>query len=220
MLKEDMSEDILIFGAGGFGMEVAWLIEDLNKVEDRWRILGYLDDDQSKWGRTFYGYTVVQGKRYLNDLSEKTAIAVAIGDPDVRCGIVRELKKFAVEFPTLIHPSVIMAARSEIGEGSIIAAGSILTVEVKIGKHVHINPNCIISHGVVIEDYCTLFPGVNVSGDTRIEQLAAIGVGTKVIQGIHIGRQAVIGAGAVVVRDVPARVVSAGNPSKVIKTRQ
>lgn len=39
----------------------------------------------------------------------------------------------------------------------------------------------------------------------------------KVLQGVSIGDNTVIGAGSVVTRDIPANVVAAGNPCKVLR---
>ena len=33
-------KDIVIVGAGGFGREVAWLVEEMNAVSPEWRLLG------------------------------------------------------------------------------------------------------------------------------------------------------------------------------------
>ena len=60
--------------------------------------------------------------------------------------------------------------------------------------------------------------------NSRLHSLAAtspqdvwIGGGAIVLAGVMVGDRAVIGAGAVVTRDVPADVVVAGNPARVIK---
>ena len=45
-----------------------------------------------------------------------------------------------------------------------------------------------------------------------------IGGGAIILPGVSIGDGAVIAAGAVVTKDVPAYVVVAGNPARVIKT--
>lgn len=45
-----------------------------------------------------------------------------------------------------------------------------------------------------------------------------IGGGAIILPGVSIGEGAVVAAGAVVTKDVPASVVVAGNPAKVIKT--
>jgi maltose O-acetyltransferase len=44
------------------------------------------------------------------------------------------------------------------------------------------------------------------------------GGGTVICPGVRIGARAVIGAGSVVTRDIPADVVAAGNPCRVIRT--
>jgi acetyltransferase-like isoleucine patch superfamily enzyme len=44
-----------------------------------------------------------------------------------------------------------------------------------------------------------------------------IGEGVKVLKGVSIGKNSVIGAGSVVTKDIPANVIAAGNPCKVIR---
>lgn len=48
---------ILIFGAGGFGREVQWLIERINRMKPIWKIEGYLDDGIES-GTEINGYKV------------------------------------------------------------------------------------------------------------------------------------------------------------------
>jgi maltose O-acetyltransferase len=44
-----------------------------------------------------------------------------------------------------------------------------------------------------------------------------VGMGVKILKGSTIGDDSVIGAGAVVTGDIPAGVVAAGNPARVIR---
>lgn len=44
-----------------------------------------------------------------------------------------------------------------------------------------------------------------------------VGYGTIILKGVHIGENSVIGAGSIVTSDIPANVIAAGNPCKVIK---
>ncbi len=50
-----------------------------------------------------------------------------------------------------------------------------------------------------------------------IEDNVWLGEGVKVLKGVTIGKNSVIGAGSVVVKSIPANVIAAGNPCKVIK---
>lgn len=51
-----------------------------------------------------------------------------------------------------------------------------------------------------------------------IEDNVWLGEGVKVLKGVHIGKNSVIGAGAIVTSDIPANVIAAGNPCRVIKS--
>lgn len=44
-----------------------------------------------------------------------------------------------------------------------------------------------------------------------------IGAGAIILPGVNIGNNTVIGAGAVVTKDIPDRVVAAGNPCRILK---
>ncbi|HWH21602.1 MAG TPA: DapH/DapD/GlmU-related protein [Solirubrobacterales bacterium] len=44
-----------------------------------------------------------------------------------------------------------------------------------------------------------------------------LGMGVRVLKGVTIGRDSVIGAGSVVVYDIPAGVIAAGNPARVVR---
>ena len=52
----------------------------------------------------------------------------------------------------------------------------------------------------------------------RVCKGAWIGAGAIILPGVTIGEAAVVGAGSVVTKDVPARMVAAGNPARVIKS--
>ena len=53
----------------------------------------------------------------------------------------------------------------------------------------------------------------------RVGADAFVGVRAVVLPGVNIGAGAVVGAGSVVTRDVPARSIAAGNPCRVLRTR-
>ena len=49
--------NIVLYGAGGFGKEVAYIIERVNEVESTYHLLGFLDDGaQYHEGLTINGY--------------------------------------------------------------------------------------------------------------------------------------------------------------------
>ena len=209
-------KDLYIIGAGGFGREVAWLVERINEVKPTWNIKGFIDDNESIWGIKEDEYEVVGGCDYLKQLEDVYAVC-AVGSARVRKLIVDKFKDSKVKFATVVDPSVIISKRVEIGEGTIICAGTIITVDIKIGNHVIINLDCTIGHDDVIEDFVTIYPSVNVSGNVVLGECSELGTGMQIIQGKSIVAGTIIGAGAVVIKDIDEAGTYVGSPTKKIK---
>jgi sugar O-acyltransferase (sialic acid O-acetyltransferase NeuD family) len=121
-------------------------------------------------------------------------------------------------YPVLIHPSCYIGTDQVIiGEGSIVCAGTIITVNIDIGKHVILNLACTVGHDTIIEDYCSFMPSVNISGEVKIGNGVYCGTGAKIINQLEIGENSIIGAGAVVSKTLPANCTAVGIPAKPIK---
>lgn len=206
---------VVIIGAGGFGREVAWLIERINNVAPTWQLLGFVDDDESKFSQKFYGLSVLGDIDWLNQQPDDLCVICSVGKSIIRKTIVSRIR--GKRFATLIDPDVICSDSVNIGEGSIICAGSILTVDISIGSHTIINLDCTVGHDAVISDFVTVYPSVNISGNVCIESCVEIGTGSQIIQGLHIAENTIIGAGAVVIRDLPSNCTAVGSPAKPIK---
>lgn len=211
-------KNLYIVGAGGFGREVVWLIERINKVTPTWNIVGFLDDADEVKGTVINGYKVLGGCDYLEAVSEECWVVCTIGASKIRRKVVEKIKKYAnVKFPVLIDPSVLCSELVQIGEGSIICAGTIITVNISLGEHVILNLDCTVGHDAILHDYVTVYPSVNISGNVVAEECVELGTGTQIIQGKKIERETIVGAGAVVVKDLPAKCTAVGAPAKPIK---
>lgn len=205
---------IYIVGSGGFAREVAWLIEDINEKNPTWEIMGFIDENEDNIGKELNGYKVLGNLEYLNK-HEKAYVTIAIGTGEVRKKISDKIKKH--EFSILIHPSVMLSKFVNIGEGTIICAGSIITTNIDIGNHVIINLDCTVGHDVNLKNYTTILPSVNISGNVIVGERTMIGTGSAVIQGLSIGSDTIIGAGAIVVKNIPDNCTAVGNPARPIK---
>jgi len=211
--------EIAIFGAGGFGLEVAMLIEQINAVSPKWKIVGFFDDGKTK-GQIINDYPVHGGIKELDAWPQPLGIVFALGNPVEKRTVIQKIDNNYLSFPTLIHPSVIMGNPKyvSIGEGSIICAGTIITTKIIVGRHVILNLACTVGHETSIGDYSTFMPTCNISGEVTIGECTYWGTGAIAINRCAVGDRATIGAGAVVVRDVPPGVTAVGVPAKVIKT--
>jgi len=211
---------VAIYGASGFGREVAWLAK--NAISSR-VVLCFIDDDKKKYGQKINGIPVFDLEK-TKRLYPEIKVIFGIGNPGTKEILATKVKKEGLDFDLLIHRSVDMSEWVEIKEGSIICSGSILTTNIKIGMHVHINLNCTIGHDVVLGDYTTLSPGVHISGCVVCGKRVFVGSGAVVANGtqikpVIIGDDAIIGAGSVVLDDVPDGALVAGVPARIIKRR-
>jgi sugar O-acyltransferase (sialic acid O-acetyltransferase NeuD family) len=206
-------QTLLVFGAGGSGREVAWLAEQA--WGDRVRVRFVVDDPR-------YLVPFVNGRELmlLSDVTpDSTArFVVALGDSAARRRVAEAMAELGARATTIVHPRVEMSRWVDIGEGSIVCAGTVVTTNVQIGRHVQINVGCTISHDVVTGDFSTISPGVHIAGHVRIGHDVFIGTGASIINGradapLVIGDGAVVAAGACVVKPVEAGALVAGVPA-------
>lgn len=211
-------KDIAIFGAGGFGREVKTLIEQLNKCENSYRFIGFFDDGK-KTGELINGFPVLGGITELNSWNKPLCLAIALGDPIIKKKVHDKITNSLINFPTLIHPSVILGDKQfiDIEEGCIICAGVIITVNIKIGRFTTINLSCTVGHDTNIGPFSSFMPTVNISGEVNIGEGVYVGTGAKIINQLSIGEWTIVGAGAVVAKSLPAQCTAVGVPAKPIK---
>jgi len=211
--------EIVIYGAGGFGREVAQLLDDLNAQNPQWSVLGFLSDDATSHGRIVGDLPVLGGSEWVHARTAPIAIAMGVGGPALKRRLVERVRTAFASFPTLVHPSAVVGRRVSLAEGTIVCAASVITVDIRVGAFSTVNLCCTIGHDAVLGDYTTLAPSVNVSGNVTVGEGTDLGTGSKVIQGVSIGEWSIVGAGAVVSRDLPANVTAVGVPAKAIKER-
>lgn len=86
-------------------------------------------------------------------------------------------------------------------------------MNVVIGNNVRCGANVLITDS----DAHTDDPRSGKNAPVVIEDNVWVGMNVMVLKGVHIGQNSLIGAGSVVTKDIPANVVAAGVPCKVIK---
>jgi sugar O-acyltransferase (sialic acid O-acetyltransferase NeuD family) len=207
-----MTAPLAVFGAGGFGREVAWLAEACGR-----EVAYFLDDNPQVAKLNDIPVTTLD--ELVRRGEHEIEIAIGVGSPKARETIAKRVLAAKLSFAELVHPRTEKSRWITWGQGVVICAGNILTTNITLGDQVQINLDCTIGHDVRLGDYATLAPGVHLSGWVFVGARAYFGTGAVVINGtadapIVIGDDAVIGAGACVVKSIPAGVTAVGVPAR------
>ena len=147
---------------------------------------------------------------------EKYEVMVAIADPRDRYGTIQRLPK-GVKFFNFIHPTALLMEDVEIGEGSFIGVNSILTTNIKIGKHAILNRGNHIGHDCVIGDFFSAMPGSVVSGNVRINDCVYLGNNASIKENLSIHSLTTIGMNGAVVKHIEEPGTYVGVPVKKLK---
>ncbi|MBO9731670.1 MAG: acetyltransferase [Chitinophaga sp.] len=206
---------ICIIGAGGHGREtLCAVIDGMDSAQDIRDIACFMVDDEYYDETTIMGIEVIPSSKFDAALYD---VVVAIGDPATRKKIVERLPADTT-YATIIHPSAIISEWVEIGEGSIISAGVIITCNIKIGKHVHLNTRTTVSHDCILGDFFTAALGVSISGNCQLGSGVYLGTHAAIKQKITVTDNVTIGMGGVVVKDIQEAGVYVGVPvQKLVK---
>lgn len=211
-------KDIAIYGAGGFGKEVACLIRKINEVEPTWNLIGFYDRIYEKDYDNGYG-KVLGSIDDLNTVDRELALVIALGDTTVVKTIVGTIHNPNITYPNIIHPSfyILDNNRFKMGEGNIIQRNCVVSCDVELGNFNVLNGAITFGHDVKVGNYNSFMPGVRISGCVSIGDLNFFGVSSIVLQQITIGEGVRIGAGSILMFKPKDDNLYIGNPAKRIK---
>lgn len=208
---------LFIIGAGGFGREVFSVIEALEGSGSVPHPTGFIDDDPSPADLErvdLLGSKVVGSVDDLVRRAEPFSAVLAVGSAAARRAVAQLLSNSPVTYPVLIHPDATIGRHVRFAEGVVVAAGSRLSTNIEIGRHVHIDQNAVVGHDCNLGDFSRLNPQACVSGAVTIGRGALIGANAAVLQGLNVGDDAIVGAGAVVAHPVEASATVKGVPAR------
>lgn len=217
-MPEDERQGLLLFGAGGFGREVAAWAERANWAGRGFVLHGLIDDHRA--GEELNGVPVWSLADAARSFPEAGVVST-VGDPKLRERLIGKAAEAGLRGSVpVVHPSAELDSSTvELAAGVVVCAGCILTVNIAVGEHAQINLDCTVGHDAELGAWATLSPGVHISGNVMVEAHAFLGTGAVTVNGfpgrpLRLGAGCVIGAGAVVTTDIPAGVTAVGVPAR------
>ena len=210
-----MSGLIGLIGAGGHAAEV---LPVLRRTVAAWPVparIVIVDRAAAMLG----GLATVDEADFLALPGEPRWFVHGIGDGAVRRAVHERLTAAAVEPLTLAGGWATVFDDSELGAGSVLCVGAVVTARTRIGRGFLGNVHSQVAHDCVIGDFVSFGPGARCGGNVHIGDGATIGSGATIRNGapgkpLRIGFGAIVGMGAVVLGDVPDGATVVGNPAR------
>lgn len=212
-------KDIAIYGAGGYGREVACMIKKLNNEVATWNLIGFFDDGKEAGDSVGHFGRVLGDIDTLNSWEKPLAIAICIGNPDTVGHIRSKIENPYISFPNLIDSDFAIddPTTFKIGIGNIIKGHCSCTTNIRIGNFNLFNGFVNMGHDVVIGDFNSIMPGARISGEVNIGKYNLIGSDSFIKQQIKIGQHVTLSPLSALLTKPKDGNTYIGNPAKIFK---
>lgn len=212
-------KNIAIYGAGGFGREVACLVKCINDAADEptWNLVGFFDDNMEIRGKQISHYgPCLGGLTELNSWSKPLSVVISVGNPNAIRVIVGKITNKNIDFPNVIAPDfkIVDPKTFHIGKGNIIQGGCSVSCDVTFGDFNIFNGSVVFGHNDIVGNYNAFMPGIRVSGEVEIGDCNFFGVASIILQQIKIGNNIRLGAGSVLITKPRDGKLYMGNPAR------
>lgn len=207
-----MVKDLILLGIGNH--DIIRLVEEINDYKKQYNLIGILEKDPTQIGKEVYGYPILgTDELLLSELKKCSVVCNVMATPTVHLNIFNRLIRQGIkDFPSLIHPSVIVKHTS-IGIGNIIYEHVNLGTDVHIGNYNILYPNTTIGHEAKIGDSNLFALNIVIGARSTICNCNLFGNASTLSLGLTVGDNNMIGVGSVVLDNVKENCSLLGNPA-------
>lgn len=137
-------ENLLILGAGQFGVMVKEIAESINCFAK----ISFLDD--------FSEQAIGKIGDYALFADEYQCAIVAIGNPTLREKFIQDLVDFGFKVPSLISPYACVFSSASVGKGSIVEPMATVQSNATLGDGCIVSSGAVVRHNAVVGAFCHL----------------------------------------------------------------
>ena len=206
-----MSKGVIVIGAGGHAKVCIELLHAMGS-EVAYCVGGADSPD------TCLGVPVLKGDSHLLELRKQgySRIFVAVGGNAVRQRLGNTALQLGYNLVNAISPQSVISPSARLGVGIAVMAGAVVNAEAVIEDLAIINTCACVDHDCRIGRGVHIAPQCGLAGNVTVGAGSFLGIGCKVIPEIRIGDNVTIGAGGVVISDIDNETRAVGVPARTI----
>lgn len=210
--KNYVKDEVVVLGAGGHAKVCIELLQAMGKK------VAYCIGDVDSADRCV-GIPVLKGDENLAHLRNKgySKLFVAVGSNELRNQLATLALKQGYQLVNAISPTAMIAPSAKLGVGIAIMAGAVINAEATIENLAIINTGATVDHDCRIGRAVHLAPQCVLAGNVVVGKYSFLGMGCTVISKIEIGERVTVGAGSVVISHIELGTTSVGVPARIIK---
>ena len=209
--------DLAIYGAGGYGREVASALKRVHDCDKgKWRLIGFFDDGKTPGEPVDEFGRVLGGINELNSWQRPLDVVLAFGNPQTLFTVRTKITNPLLTFPNIIDESIFIAEDSSfsLGEGNIIGRICGFSINNRIGSFNVFNGANNTGHDLTVGDFNVFMPGSRISGGVSIGDRNLIGADSFILQELRIGNDVTVGPLSALLSKPKDGYVYMGNPAK------
>lgn len=210
-----MSKGVVVVGAGGHAKVCVELLRAMGMQVDY--CIGGGDGGAAA---TCVGVPVLQGDEHIGRLREEERYQyafVAIGANRLREKLAAKVIAQGYRLVNAISPLAMISPSARLGNGVAIMAGATVNADSAIADLAIINTGATVDHDCRIGRAVHIAPQCGLAGNVTVGDGSMLGIGCKVIPEQTIGANVVLGAGSVVISSIPDGVTAVGVPARIIR---
>jgi len=200
--------DLVLVGSGGGAAEVvSYLIDLRNCGQEVGRIAGFLAPFEKEFWIQHSKYEFEAG--FLGNpetfsYTKDFAYIITFSNPSAKRSLLERLLPLDLDFPSVIHPSAIIAASARIGAGNVIGPHCVIGPACSLGDFNMLTAYSFISHDCKVGSY-NFLSSSGLSGGACIGNANFFGIRTTMLPDVCVGSHNVIQAGMVLDKRVGNR---------------
>ena len=207
--------NIVIVGAGGFGREVACLLDSFLPNEP-WNLKGFLGKDLgTETDCPLPGDLIGDPLEYQPESTDR--FVLAIGNMRARSTIVPAIQSKGGKFLTLTHPTAYVAPTAKLGDGVLVYPFATVSNNATLADGVKLNYYASCGHDTTLGKYCLLAPYATINGFVTLEDQVYLSTHSTVAPGVRVGHKSKVSANSAAMKDVPADSLVFGVPGRVAR---